>query len=168
MFTLFLQGFLRVPHLHSSEHSVLFPLQGQPRVLFSFRLILQELLQSQRLAYAKQNFEAIVTAYNFLQYMQIYANFYLPYCTSFWMFCFFCGFAPNASERIPTISDKVFICAEKMRTRWHCSFKWTFNLLDEILKKFETGKNITTSGKSILNLVKLQSLVVKCSKIWKI
>ena len=83
MFTLFLQGFLRVPHLHSSEHSILFPLQGQPRVLFSFRLILQELLQSQRLAYAKQNSEAIVTAYNFLQYMQIYANFYLPYCTSF-------------------------------------------------------------------------------------
>ena len=42
------------------------------------------------------------------------------------------------------------------------------DLLEEILKNIETGKNITTSWKSILNLVKLQSLVVKYSKVWKI
>ena len=44
--------------------------------------------------------------------------------------------------------------------------KWTFNLLDKILKKIEIGKNITPAWKSILNLVKLQSLqVVKCRKL---
>ena len=29
-------------------------------------------------------------------------------------------------------------------------YQWTFNLLDEILKKIEIGKNITTTWKSIL------------------
>ena len=43
-----------------------------------------------------------------------------------------------------------------------------FNLLDEILKKIEIGKNITTAWKSILNLVKLKSLVAKCCKLQKI
>ena len=44
----------------------------------------------------------------------------------------------------------------------------TIGPLDEILKKFKTGKNITRSWKSILNLAKLQSLAMRCSKIWKI
>ena len=40
-----------------------------------------------------------------------------------------------------------------------------FNLLDEILKKIEIGENITTTWKSILNIVEMQSLVVKCCKL---
>ena len=43
--------------------------------------------------------------------------------------------------------------------------RWSFNLLEEILKRIEIGKNITTALKSILNLVKLLSLVVKCCKL---
>ena len=45
------------------------------------------------------------------------------------------------------------------------SNEWTFPLFHEILKKFKIGKNITTALKSILSLVKLQSLVVKCCKM---
>ena len=48
---------------------------------------------------------------------------------------------------------------------WKQSIQWTFNLLDEILKKIEIEKNITTAWKSILILVKLQCLVVKCCKL---
>ena len=39
--------------------------------------------------------------------------------------------------------------------------------LNEILKKVEIGKFITTALKSILKLVKLQSLVAKRCKMWK-
>ena len=46
-----------------------------------------------------------------------------------------------------------------------CVYIHTFNLLDEILKKIEIGKNITTAWKNTLNLVKLQCLVVKCGKL---
>ena len=37
-------------------------------------------------------------------------------------------------------------------------------IMDKTLKKFEVGKFITTALKSILKLIKLQSLVVKCCK----
>ena len=40
-------------------------------------------------------------------------------------------------------------------------------IVDKILKKVEIGKFITTALKSILKLVKLQSLVVKRCKMWK-
>ena len=39
--------------------------------------------------------------------------------------------------------------------------------MDKILKKVEIGKFITTALKSILKLVKLQSLVAKRCKMWK-
>lgn len=51
--TLFLQGLARVPHRQSAVHSVLFPLQGHPRVPFSFLFVLQELMQLQWLACLK-------------------------------------------------------------------------------------------------------------------
>ena len=69
-FTLFLQSLFRVPHLHSSEHSTLFPLQGQPQIPFSLFFTLQELLQSQRLVYIK------VRTQSTQQFGSIYANFY--------------------------------------------------------------------------------------------
>ena len=54
-FTLFLHGLARVPQRHSVEHNIFLPLQGQPRVPFSFLLTLQELLQSQRSTYNNVN-----------------------------------------------------------------------------------------------------------------
>ena len=45
---------------------------------------------------------------------------------------------------------------------------WTDCIMDKILKKVEMGKFITTALKSILKLVKLQSLVAKCCKMRKI
>ncbi len=40
--------------------------------------------------------------------------------------------------------------------------EWIDCIIDKILKNFEIVKFITTALKSILNLVKWQSLVVKC------
>ena len=40
-------------------------------------------------------------------------------------------------------------------------------IVGKILKKVEIGKFITTALKSILKLVKLQSLVAKRCKMWK-
>ena len=40
-------------------------------------------------------------------------------------------------------------------------------IMGKILKKIELGKFITTALKSILKLVKLQSLVAKRCKMWK-
>ena len=40
--------------------------------------------------------------------------------------------------------------------------------MDRILKKVEVGKFIPTALKSILKLVKLQSLVAKCCKMRKV
>ena len=48
------------------------------------------------------------------------------------------------------------------------SSEWTDCIMDRILKKVEVGKFITTALKSILKLVKLQSLVAKCCKMRKI
>ena len=45
--------------------------------------------------------------------------------------------------------------------------EWTDCIVDKILKKVEIGKFITTALKSILKLVKLQSLVAKRCKMWK-
>ena len=42
------------------------------------------------------------------------------------------------------------------------------SIMDKILKKVELGKFITTVLKSIVKLVKLQSLVAKRCKMWKI
>ena len=44
--------------------------------------------------------------------------------------------------------------------------EWTDCIMDKILKKVEIQKFITTALKSILKLVKLQSLVAK-RKMWK-
>ena len=41
-------------------------------------------------------------------------------------------------------------------------------IMDRILKKVEVGKFISTALKSILKLVKLQSLVAECCKMRKI
>ena len=41
-------------------------------------------------------------------------------------------------------------------------------IMDRILKKVKMGKFITAVLKSIQKLVKLQSLVAKCCKMWKI
>ena len=49
----------------------------------------------------------------------------------------------------------------------HSMTKWTDCIMGKILKKVEIGKFITTALKSILNLVKLQSLVAKRCKMWK-
>ena len=46
--------------------------------------------------------------------------------------------------------------------------QWTFHLLDEIFKNFKLGNYFTTAWKSIIYLVKLQSLVAKYCKIRKI
>ena len=46
--------------------------------------------------------------------------------------------------------------------------EWTDCIMDRILKKVEVGKFITTALKSILKLVKLQSLDPKCCKMRKI
>ena len=45
--------------------------------------------------------------------------------------------------------------------------QWTDSIMDKILKKVEIEKFITTALKNILKLVKLQSLVAKRWKIWK-
>ena len=45
--------------------------------------------------------------------------------------------------------------------------QWTDCIMGKILKKVEVGKFITTAFKNILKLVKLQSLVAKRSKMWK-
>ena len=50
----------------------------------------------------------------------------------------------------------------------HLLAEWTDCITDRILKKVEVGKFITTALKSILKLVKLQSLVAKCRKVRKI
>ena len=51
----------------------------------------------------------------------------------------------------------------------HCEKdQWTDCIMDRTLKKVEVGKFITTALKSILKLVKLQSLVAKCCKMRKI
>ena len=42
--------------------------------------------------------------------------------------------------------------------------EWTNSIIDKILKKVEMGKVITTALKSIVKLVKLQSLVAKRCK----
>ena len=83
--------------------------------------------------------------------------------------------AHSASADFEFYDDEVMIISATDRNRGkvlprnhllQCArvyYKFTIrNLLDRILKKFETGKNIATSTKSIVNLVKLQSLVVKC------
>ena len=54
------------------------------------------------------------------------------------------------------------------RESYKCNFEWTDCIMDRILKKVEVGKFITTALKSILKLVKLQSLVAKCCKMRKI
>ena len=46
--------------------------------------------------------------------------------------------------------------------------QWTDCIMDRILQKVEVGKFITIALKSIPKLVKLQSLVAKCCKMWKI
>ena len=43
--------------------------------------------------------------------------------------------------------------------------QWTDCIIDKIFKNIETVIFITTALKSILNLVKLQSLLAKCCKI---
>ena len=45
--------------------------------------------------------------------------------------------------------------------------QWTDCIMDKIVKKVEIEKFITTALKSILKLVKLQSLVTKRCKMWK-
>ena len=45
--------------------------------------------------------------------------------------------------------------------------QWTGCIMDKILKKVEMEEFITTALKSILKLVKLQSLVAKRCKMWK-
>ena len=45
--------------------------------------------------------------------------------------------------------------------------EWTDCIMGKIFKKVEIGKLITTALKSILKLVKLQSLVAKRCKMWK-
>ena len=52
-------------------------------------------------------------------------------------------------------------------TSKHSSYNWTDCIMGKILKKVEMGKFITTALKSILKLVKLQSLVAKRCKMWK-
>ena len=43
--------------------------------------------------------------------------------------------------------------------------QWTDCIIDKIFKNIEIVKFITTALNSILNLVKLQSLVAKCCKM---
>ena len=47
----------------------------------------------------------------------------------------------------------------------YSSIQWINCIIDKIFKNIEIVKFITTALKSILNLVKLQSLVVKCCKM---
>ena len=68
--------------------------------------------------------------------------------------------------------DKVFLRGTCVLIRVEIihmlKLKWTDCIMDRILKKVEVGKFITTALKSILKLVKLQSLVAKCCKMRKI
>ena len=50
MLTLFLQGLLLIPHLHSSVQSTFLPLHGHPGELFSLRFMVQKLLHLQKVA----------------------------------------------------------------------------------------------------------------------
>ena len=47
------------------------------------------------------------------------------------------------------------------------TLQWTDCIIDEIFKNIEIVKFITTALKSVLKLVKLQSLVAKCCKMQK-
>ena len=47
----------------------------------------------------------------------------------------------------------------------YASIQWTDCIIDKIFKNIEIAKYSTMALKSILNLVKLQSLVAKCSKM---
>ena len=72
---------------------------------------------------------------------------------------------------------------EKTIQRFHCTIvkieisilyhvivnsQWTDCIIDKIFKNVEIVKFITTALKSVLKLVKLQSLVAKCCKMQKI
>jgi hypothetical protein len=65
--TLFLQGLARVPHLRSSEHNTLFPLQGHPRVPSTYLRVLHELLHLQWLAYIKQSYSWLINKLKILE-----------------------------------------------------------------------------------------------------
>ena len=59
------------------------------------------------------------------------------------------------------------IKGEMIKKFENTSLQWTDCIMGKILKKVEIGKFITTALKSILKLVKLQSLVAKRCKMWK-
>ena len=76
--------------------------------------------------------------------------------------CFLPAVERQRQSTLTTLYSEIF--------RDICLPEWTFNHLDEILKKFETGivKQLFPPVVLQLQKVKLQSLVAKCSKIWKI
>ena len=76
------------------------------------------------------------------------------------IFCCWISYAPR-------IKPNLHIDNTGWVKKW-CPFKWTNSIIDKILKKVEIVKFITTALKSILKLVKLQSLVAKCCKTRKI
>ena len=57
--------------------------------------------------------------------------------------------------------------SDESRCLVHAQQQWTDCTVDKILKKVEIEKIISTALKSILKLVKLQSLVAKRCKMWK-
>ena len=59
------------------------------------------------------------------------------------------------------------IKGEMIKKFENTSLQWTDCIMGKILKKVEIGKFITTALKSILKLVKLQCLVAKRCKMWK-
>ena len=77
-FTLFWQGFVRVPQWHSAENTTFLPLHGQPRVPFGFLLVLQELLQSQRFPYVNWYITVQLDSYCFAKKYVKYTYFDLP------------------------------------------------------------------------------------------
>ena len=58
--------------------------------------------------------------------------------------------------------NKVF--RQRLRI-FQCRSEWTDCIIDKIFKNIEIVKSITTALKSILKLVKWQSLVAKCCKM---
>ena len=57
------------------------------------------------------------------------------------------------------------LCSTTINTFKVDPTQWTDCIIDTIFKNIKIVKIITTSLKSILNLVKLQSLVAKCCKM---
>ena len=69
------------------------------------------------------------------------------------------------------VIEQIVAARNRFLVKWSSrndGFLWTDCIIDKIFKNIEIVKFITTALKSILKLVKWQSLVAKCCKMQKI